>query len=98
MIELARILPESAEIDGMDVSFQQCPPKDWMSKNITWIHHDAFAQPPQELEGKYDIIHIKLFITLIRDGNPRPVLQNMLKMLSAYPNSSQECSAQSVVL
>ncbi|KAF2260597.1 hypothetical protein CC78DRAFT_431409, partial [Lojkania enalia] len=81
MIELARYLPTSAQLDGFDISFVQCPPKDWLCPNIAWIEHDVFSEPPTELHEKYDVIHIQLFITILRDGNPVPMLQNLMKML-----------------
>lgn len=82
MTELARALPASAELDGLDIDFSQCPPKEWLSPNIAWITHDIFSEPPAELHEKYDIIHVQLFITILRDGNPVPMLKNLMKMLS----------------
>jgi SAM-dependent methyltransferase len=81
LIELSRALSLSAQLDGLDINFTQCPPKEWLSPNISWITHDIFAEPPVELHEKYDVIHIQLFITILRDGNPIPMLQNLMKML-----------------
>lgn len=82
LIEIARTLPASAQLDGIDISFQQCPPKEWLPANISWIKHDILSDPPPSLIEKYDIIHVQLFITILRDGNPVPMLQNLIKMLS----------------
>ncbi|RDL41293.1 S-adenosyl-L-methionine-dependent methyltransferase [Venustampulla echinocandica] len=81
LIELARTLPPTVQLDGLDISFGQCPPKEWLPQNIAWVTHDAFSEPPEELLEKYDVIHVQLFITLIRDGNPVPMLKNLIKML-----------------
>ncbi|KAF2649437.1 hypothetical protein K491DRAFT_721664 [Lophiostoma macrostomum CBS 122681] len=81
LIELARELPPTVQLDGIDIDFAQCPPKEWLPSNIAWITHDVFAEPPHELIEKYDVIHVQLFITILRDGNPVPMLQNLLKML-----------------
>ena len=82
LIELARTLPPSAQLDGLDISFEQCPPKEWLPDNIALIKHDVLSEPPPSLLESYDILHVQLFITILRDGNPVPMLQNLMKMLS----------------
>lgn len=82
LIELARTLPPSAQLDGLDISFEQCPPKEWLPDNISLIKHDVLSEPLPSLLKSYDIIHVQLFITILRDGNPVPMLQNLMKMLS----------------
>ncbi len=84
LIEAARTFPTSVQFDGIDVSFDQCPPKEWLPDNISWINHDVLSEPPPSLLQKYDIVHVQLFITILRDGNPVPMLQNLMKMLSEY--------------
>ena len=51
---------------------------------MSWITHDVLSEPPSELLEKYDIIHVQLFITILRDGNPVPMLRNLMKMLSEF--------------
>ena len=82
LIEVARVLPSTALLDGIDINFNQCPPKEWLPNNLTWITHDILSEPPRKLCEKYDVIHVQLFITILRDGNPVPMLQNLMKMLS----------------
>ena len=90
LIELARTLPPSSQLDGLDISFEQCPPKEWLPANISLVKHDVLSEPPPSLLETYDIIHVQLFITILRDGNPVPMLQNLKKMLSE--SSFSECS------
>ena len=82
LIELARTLPPSAQLDGLDISFEQCPPKEWLPENISLIKHDVLSEPSPSLLESYDIIQVQLFITISRDENPVPMLQNLMKMLS----------------
>ncbi|KAF2675588.1 hypothetical protein K458DRAFT_381223, partial [Lentithecium fluviatile CBS 122367] len=70
LIEIARELPPTVQLDGLDIDFSQRPPKQWLPSNIAWITHNVFAEPPSELLEKYDVIHAQLFITILRDGNP----------------------------
>ncbi|KAL9077080.1 MAG: hypothetical protein Q9157_003476 [Trypethelium eluteriae] len=81
LIELARMLP-NARLDGLDISFDQCPPHEWLPQNVSLVKHDIFSEPPSELMEKYDVIHVQLFITILRDGDPVPMLRNLMKMLS----------------
>ena len=78
------MLPASVKLDGLDISFDQYPPKEWLPSNISFITQDILAEPPPSLVAKYDIIHVQLFITILRDGNPVSMLQNLMKMLSEY--------------
>ena len=82
LIELARTLPPTAQLDGLDISFEQCPRKEWFPDNISLIKHDVLSKPPPSLLESYDLIHVQFFITILRDGNPVPMLQNLMKMLS----------------
>ena len=46
---------------------------------------DAFSPLPHELVGKYDIVHLRLFIVLVRNNDPAPLLRNLIQMLSKKP-------------
>ena len=43
---------------------------------------DAFSPLPHELLGKYDIVHLRLFIVLVKNNDPVPLLRNLIRMLS----------------
>ncbi len=43
---------------------------------------DALGEIPEELVGMYDIVHLRLFQVVVTDGDPGPLLRNMLRMLS----------------
>ena len=46
---------------------------------------DAFSDTlPEEFVGKYDVVHIAIFATIVKDNNPEPLLKNLLRMLSKY--------------
>lgn len=46
---------------------------------------DIFQDVPDHLTGRYDAIHVKHFLLVVRGNDPRPVIRNMLKMLSTPP-------------
>lgn len=81
LIDLNRQLP-SAQLDGFDISAEQYPPKQWLPTNLSLSTLDIFPPVPEELIGKYDIIHVRLFILVVRDDDPTPILRNLISMLS----------------
>ena len=48
---------------------------------------DVFAEVPKEIISEYDIIHLRLFLLVVRDNDPSPLLKNVLKMLSEWTPS-----------
>ena len=47
---------------------------------------DALGEIPEHLIGIYDIVHLQLFQVVVKNNDPGPLLQNMLRILSRYPN------------
>ena len=43
---------------------------------------DIHQPIPEELKGKYDIVNVRLFLTVVRKDDPLPILQNLMDMLS----------------
>lgn len=72
----------SAQIHGFDISLDQCPPPEWLPSNVS-IHKLDIKKPlPKEFIGQYDIVNVRLFLCVIRNNDPVPVLTNLIKMLS----------------
>lgn len=72
----------AAQIDGFDISFAQCPPAEWLPEGVRLRELDLYEPLPAELEGIYDVVHLRLFFVVIRNNDPAPVLKNLLRMLS----------------
>ena len=43
---------------------------------------DVHEPIPVGLRGKYDVVHVRLFLTVVKNDDPGPILENMLRMLS----------------
>lgn len=43
---------------------------------------DIFEPLPQELRGKYDVVHLRFFMTIASDDNVQIVINNLKGMLS----------------
>ena len=81
MLDVATQLPPSTHLDGIDISFDQCPPNAWLPKNVTLRLADVFTDVPDDLVEKYDIIHIRHFVCVVKGNDPKPLLHNLLRML-----------------
>ena len=82
LIEAARTLPASAQLDGYDISSAQYPPEGWLPKNVDLKVLDMLDPVPEELVGKYDVVHVGLIVMVVRNENPTPVLNNLMTLLS----------------
>ena len=81
-MELSDQLPPSAQLDGFDISASQYPSEHWLPTNVSLSVHDAFTRFPEAAIGKYDVVHVALFITLIRNNDPGPLIKNLMALLS----------------
>lgn len=64
------------------MSTEQFPAQGWLPENVNLSVLDALAPLPDHLTEMYDIVHVGLVVMLIRDENPEPLMQNLIKMLS----------------
>ncbi|PYH92140.1 S-adenosyl-L-methionine-dependent methyltransferase [Aspergillus ellipticus CBS 707.79] len=81
LTDLARRLPDSVSLDGLDISFDAAPPPKWLPSNITLKSFDIKADVPDHLRGIYDIVHIRNFSFIIRDPEIEQVTRNLLQVL-----------------
>ena len=82
LLDLARTLPPTTRLDGFDIDISDCPPEQWLPRNIKMRYLDALGEIPSHLVGIYDIVQLRLFQVVVKDNDPSPLLRNMLKMLS----------------
>ena len=43
---------------------------------------DIFKPLPEELKGKYDVVHLRFFMAVVVDDNVQIVIKNLKDMLS----------------
>ena len=83
LMELSRLLPKSARMQGFDIDLSQAPVKAWLPQNVSLHTFDAFsAEMPDELVDAFDVLHIANFKLLVAKNDPVPLLKNLMKMLS----------------
>ena len=81
LIDISRQL-HSARLDGFDISAGQYPPQEWLPNNLSLATFDVHGDVPDALQGRYDIVHVRLFLTVVKNNDPRPILNKMYRMLS----------------
>ena len=80
LVDLARSLPDS-QLDGFDISLEQCPPLAWLPASVSVDQWDIFSRVPPALKSQYDVVHIRLALLVVRQNDPRPILRNILELL-----------------
>ncbi|KAF7188208.1 N-methyltransferase tcpN [Pseudocercospora fuligena] len=83
-LSLASQLQQSsrnARIEAFDISLAQTLPKQWSPTNVTFQQLNIFDPLPAHLIGRYDIVHIRLFMLVVEKGDPTPLLRQLLKLL-----------------
>jgi hypothetical protein len=85
--DVKRELPH-AIIDGFDISLDQAPTQEMMPNDTSVRVWDATQPPPSELVGAYDIVNVRLFLVVVKNNDPLPVLRNIVQLLSTYTRTS----------
>lgn len=81
LIDVNRQLP-SVHLDGFDISVDQFPAKEWLPDKISLHRLDVLKPISEELKGKYDLVHVRLFLAVVQNYDPTPILRNLMNMLS----------------
>ena len=81
---MTREFPPATKFDGFDISDLQYPPESWYGPNTKLSKLDVFKPLPEVLKRKYDIVHLRFFMTIARDENVSVVIDNLKAMLSMF--------------
>ena len=83
LIDISSELP-LAQLDGFDISEDQFPCKAWLPSRISLSQLDITENIPQHLEGLYDLVHVQLFLCVVQKDGPAAILNQLVKLLSAF--------------
>ena len=72
----------SAQLDGFDISDDQFPSKAWLPSHISLSHLDITKDVPSNLHGKYDLVHVQLFLCVVQKDGPAGIIDQLYKLLS----------------
>lgn len=82
LTDLSALLPETTQLDGLDISFDATAPQEWLPPNVTLRHFDVKGEVPPHMVGCYDMLHIRNFAFVLLDVEVPQVLENLVKLLS----------------
>lgn len=69
---------------GTDVSLDQCPPKAWLASNVSLQTWSIFDEPPDNLIGRFDLVHLRFLNFVIKDNELTSTLLRVMKTLSEF--------------
>ncbi|KJZ77765.1 hypothetical protein HIM_02942 [Hirsutella minnesotensis 3608] len=81
LLDLSCSVPESVQLDGYDISDKQFPQGQLLPPNVSLGLLDSFQDPPPELRGRYDVVHLRAFVVVLRKRDVNLVISNAMKML-----------------
>lgn len=84
LTDLARRLPASVTLDGLDISLDATPPPKCLPSNVALHHYDITREPPDHLRGVYDIVHVRLFSYVLADNQIDSAVRNVVQLLSKF--------------
>ncbi|KAB8258652.1 S-adenosyl-L-methionine-dependent methyltransferase [Aspergillus pseudonomiae] len=81
LTDLARRLPQTVQLDGIDITFEATPPAEWLPSNVRTLVWDVKTDPPEDLVGIYDIVHIRLLTLVLLEEEVDSVIARVLRLL-----------------
>lgn len=81
-MDLASQLPQTAQLDGYDVSGDQFPNKEFLPANMTLNTLDAFDDVPESLVEKYDVVHLRFWCCIVKGNDPTKLIRHAAALLS----------------
>ncbi|KAF9883289.1 hypothetical protein FE257_003780 [Aspergillus nanangensis] len=80
LIDVAREI-STAQLEGLDTDLTRAPHTNWLPSNIHMRHWNMFEDVPPELEGKFDLVHIRLLVLVLSNVEIHKPLANFLKLV-----------------
>jgi hypothetical protein len=91
LTDLVDKFPATVQLDGLDLSFDATPPRDWLPPNMSLHHWDITTEVPEHLLGVYDVVQVRHFAFVLRQPDLKGVLDNLLKLLSMPSKFYNSC-------
>jgi hypothetical protein len=82
LLEAAENYPNADALEGLDIALHQAPPQHLLPHNVRFKRLDLQEDLPAEFVGRYDLVHARFLLGLVRNNDPLPLLKNLLKLLS----------------
>ena len=80
-MEVAAHLPETARIDGFDISGDQYAPATSRPSNLHLHIQDCFKTFSSEFVGAFDVVYARFWLCLVNNPDAPDLLRNMISLL-----------------
>ncbi|QLI68163.1 N-methyltransferase tcpN [Metarhizium brunneum] len=81
LLDLAREVPSSVTLHGYDISDKQFPPSQMLPQNVSLKQLDSLGDVPTELQGRYDVVHLRMWANNLSSKEVGSFICNLSKML-----------------
>ncbi|KAI5923207.1 hypothetical protein F4810DRAFT_211102 [Camillea tinctor] len=68
-------------LHGFDISADMYPHKSWLPQNLGFSLSDLFLDPPEDFIGTFDVVHVRLILSVVGSGSPKPIINHIKKLL-----------------
>jgi len=82
LLDLASHVHPTTQLDGFDINLSQGPHPEWLPSAVNVSKLDLFQDPPEELVGVYDIVHVSLVVCFVDDSQIKDVVRRLVTLLS----------------
>lgn len=84
-LDLVRQLPSTVQLYGFDISSSQFLHPNYLPANVKLEVLDSLrVDPPEELLESFDIVHLRLWLGVVMNGDPSTLLTHALKLLRMF--------------
>jgi ubiquinone/menaquinone biosynthesis C-methylase UbiE len=81
LIDLARSLPPTSRLDGYDFDTSKYPEAGSVPSNVNFKFANALEEFPEEVQGVYDLVHVRLMMFGLKAEQWEIVAANLFKLL-----------------
>ena len=81
---MAKSLPEDTQFFGYDISSAQFPPVENRPSNLSLAEHNVTLPFPEELQGTFDIVAVRLITAGMRGDDWDKAVKNAVSLLSMW--------------
>ncbi|KAI1344668.1 hypothetical protein F5Y15DRAFT_384 [Xylariaceae sp. FL0016] len=81
LVRIHSSVPDDAKLEGFDISSDLFPPKSELPSNITLGIGDAKQPFPEEMYGKYDLVHVRLLVAAMNPEDWDVTVRNLVPLL-----------------
>lgn len=82
LLEAAEDYPDAEALEGLDIAMHQAPPEHLLPNNVRFKYLNLQGDIPSEFVGRYDLVHARFLLGLVKNNDPVPILENLVKLLS----------------